>query len=125
MSTASERWEAMQPRDRDAWVAEHVMGWEREPQEWHPGANVVWFRPDEAYCREHREQNQSTLLATAMTFTTDAAADYLVLERVRETWDEDRRIRFNDWLEVMMTGLSDYRIGQYSQAAFLTMENDK
>lgn len=32
-------WDEMTPRERDAWVAENVMGWVREPDEQHPGSN--------------------------------------------------------------------------------------
>jgi hypothetical protein len=35
-----EQWNAMTPRERDAWIAEHVMGWTKERTE-----ENVWFEP--------------------------------------------------------------------------------
>jgi hypothetical protein len=35
-----EQWNAMTPRERDAWIAEYVMGWTKEQTE-----ENIWFEP--------------------------------------------------------------------------------
>lgn len=134
-------WDEMTPRERDAWVAENVMGWEREPDEQHPGANVAWFKPPVG---QRGENTGTTILSsTAKPFTTDASADYLVLQKVRETWtgepvetfcdalfwiiqNEDRKKRHGstlmdpDWVW-KSSWIAWYEPGDYSHAAYLAL----
>lgn len=75
-------WDEMEPCERDAWVAEHVMVWtlaDRRQMGWGDGP-AVWLT-GEPFDDEHSNPTHQE-----PQFTTDAAADYLVLVRVRETW---------------------------------------
>ena len=87
-------WDNATARDRDAWVAEHVLEWEPMPPE--PGSNMRWFRPDEKYARS--EGGKRILSTTPLPFTADAAADFVVLERVRETWSGEQAEAFSGFL---------------------------
>jgi len=106
------KWDQMMPRDRDLWIAEHVIGW----------------------CSSWEEH-------TWPSFTTDAAADYLVLERIRKGQRDGQPIvdweRYLDSLfecfcfsdkSVRRSGcrtyefIVNYEVGAYSHAAYLALE---
>lgn len=129
------KWEEMQPRERDAWIAENVMGY-------------VWFR------FERRDGSRRATLMTetskrqceqisldgckvvagpceevdasgAPNYTTNASDDYLVLEKVRETWNIVRITEFESRLFELQRHRSlpsiSYQPGDYSHAAFLAL----
>jgi hypothetical protein len=131
VSSASERWAAMQPRERDAWVAEHVMGWSQcNPHfEWSSHGTGVGVSPWDEF-------------ATVIPgYTTDAAADYLVLERVREMQEAGTPVAdWEDYLDALYSEFSGanvrprisgyrpyeciakYTVGAYSRAAWMAVE---
>lgn len=128
--THKEHWDAMTPRERDAWVAEHVMGWRdvddgKFMAKWkgydEDTGKVLWDQtdhsgiPSEGGCRDFLPN-----------CSTDASADYLVLKKVRETWGNDKKIKFEMNLESQFhrTGCCqamNYQSGDYSYAAYLTL----
>lgn len=130
--TAVEQWQSMQHRERDAWIAEHVMRWDRDPDDKHPGSNVSWFIPD----REHRGEGTGTtvIATTAPPFSSHAEFDYHVLKRVREAWGGKRLWNFAVHFHTI-TGLRArtaeqqavfsvmYEPGDWSRAAFLAMND--
>lgn len=136
--TAAETWVEMGPRERDAWVAEHVLGWKRESEEQHPGANVAWFVPSPKF----RGTGTGTTVhaSTAMPHSSTADADYEVLKHVRETWGEPGARRnersllymFAEYLHEIQYPRKDgcmgleltpvfYKPGDYSAAAYLSL----
>lgn len=131
-------WDEMHPRERDAWIAEHVMGY-------------VWFRyhsrgKNRGVLMTEFGKNQCEQLtqspptsevddwrdtSIAPSYTTDAAADYLVLARFRDSCDTSQACEFvnevgNIWharykakIDVPR-GCIQYEPGDYSHAAFIT-----
>lgn len=65
------KWERMTPRERDAWVAEKVMGWTKE----RTGENV-WYEP------ESRLWKPMDHITTLPRFSTDIAAAWKVVEKI-------------------------------------------
>lgn len=108
-------WEEMEPRERDVWVAEHVMGWEwivmRVPEgpfrylcppdretaevcripEWVETSDHDWRGP-----RANGDERVTSQTGRMMRYTTDASADYEVLRHVRETWGPKAASEFMD-----------------------------
>ena len=122
MSTASEKWAAMNDAGRNEWIAANVMRWKRADRRamgWGVGP-VVWITA------ENPDDPNSNPTVQDPQFTTDVAADYLVLCLVRETWDELQAARFADRLiSVWESRLGDYALhyhpGDYSHAAYLAL----
>ena len=90
-------------RERDAAVAELVMGWKPvgESYSYEHGGQYFWLD----------ERGKPTWRADA--FSTDPAADYEVLVKVREEWGEKSVMLFRRYLK----GPSDYVKGDYARAA--------
>lgn len=134
-------WDEMEPRERDAWVAENVMGY-------------VWFRfrrgdgsTHEILMQEFGKRQCEALkmhttvesgpcddsdTSGAPQYTTDASADYLVLKRVRDTWDEKMLWNFGQRFHGItgIRAVTDsqqgvfavmYEPGDYSHAAYLAL----
>lgn len=112
----------------DELIAERVMGWKRHKM--YANYNGEWMLPDGSikhYCFTPK-------------FTTDIAADYMVLERVRETWSVTQEREFESSLFVIWDERSSsrektqnvswpihavlYIPGDYALAALLTLESE-
>lgn len=117
-------------RELDATVAEKVMG-----------QTLLWIHEIKAWVVSVRDaalvSDQPAQLAIDFEvphYTTDAAADYLVLQKVRETWDESKRHKWHDYLMALWRSrwnddyvshrdlILQYQPGDYSRAALKAME---
>jgi hypothetical protein len=109
-------------RELDAMVAERVMGWTDRADETAFGPELV-MRPPTASGLHHRVPN----------YSTDPAADYAVLEHVRESWERDPWFRLQDRLRRLQSSRDHrhgreedsacmYLPGDYSRAALLALE---
>lgn len=137
MSTAHEKWAAMTARERDAWVAEHVIGWR-----WitdgrrcllQPPERIATMLPEYVFMFSQIADKVWEIHGLVPSYTTDASADYLVLTHVRETWDESA-LRAFAWHFHSITGLRSrtdaqravfalmYEPGNYSHAAYLVIQ---
>ena len=133
-SSAVTKWEDMEPRERDAWVAESVMGW-RPYWETAPLEGEIWMLPPG---KSHAVESE-----IAPPFTTDASADYLVLQKVREMWacpaakrnERSLLYMFAEHLHEIQYARKDgcmgneitpvfYEPGDYSHAAYLALASD-
>jgi hypothetical protein len=83
-------WDAATARERDCWVAEKVMGWRQVsiPPVEHAFAKCEGREPDPGPWRVMPGYDPITALKSVPEYTTDPAADYEVLKRVRETWED-------------------------------------
>lgn len=104
-------WDSAEPRDRDAWIATQVFGWTHDI--W---GNIAGWRDSQGEWKGGLSANR---------FTTDPAADYEVLKRVRETWDrrmtEAFYIELRKILNSKMFGVyrnMSYEPGDWSWAAY-------
>lgn len=166
-------WNTMTARERDAWIAEHVMGesvrattdelicravmngmrssdgrgnadfhwngrdyrkvrlaWSEMSTDtnWRYGGGI-WLSRDRQEWQSDIEAHVSSWTRDDIrSYTTDAGSDYLVLERVRETWTFSERSRFANVLDRILRtklGTSEawpdrmlrYDPGVYSRAA--------
>lgn len=113
-------WAAMKPRERDAWVHVEVFD---APQ------------PSGRHAPKWGERCPTHLMLECCgrlgcpQYTTDASADYLVLENAR-TWKQAVRQKFNDALSMVHYEhdrrgteplCETYRIGDWSHAAYLAL----
>ena len=110
-------------RKLDAEVAEKVIGWRVEWTDAGGLGLAPWVSYDGStrYLCEH--------------YSTDPAADYSVLVKVRETWDADARELFLEALQDVMierssvtkgiglAWLAMYRPGDYSRAALAALRS--
>ena len=131
-------WDTADARARDAWIAMHIMVLANVQD----GRLKYWFTPtDSGYTprpekpREHEGDKPAKVYLNVHQqwvevphFTTDAAADYLVLERVRE-WGRSQQESFywsliNTWIECAFDEwpAMGYRPGDYSHAAYLALQ---
>ena len=101
-------------RELDAWIAERVMGWTRS-------ADGYWQDP-----------NYPLPEMLPPAFHSTAFADYQVLVKVREEWDEKLSLAFVRhcsaiWVdrepECGTQGWPCYEIGDYSRAARAALES--
>ena len=131
--TASERWDAMTDHERIEWLGVNVMGWHHDYRA--SQTHASYWRKD-GHIEAGEEWNP----------ITDAAADYLVLAKVRETWLSPNINHWSDalsglWWSRYMDGegraidIKDdefaendgswlalyYEPGDYSRVAYLTM----
>jgi hypothetical protein len=136
MSTATEKWAAMTARERDAAVAQSVMGWVAFPYSM-PDGKGGW---ETRLCPPSNVH--ITTCDTFPRYTTDPSADYEVLKRVRESkWIDDREEAYNMFwnslAEILRSRdpyyrdtenqnelyyMLEYRPGDFSHAAFLALE---
>jgi len=121
-------------REQDAKVAEVVMGWRIGRPDSTPAFKVDWC------------MNGSHLVCTLGGFkpTTDPAADYQVLEHVREKWSQTKVCALRDELALMWSrraterdkqatsvrefavhGCTQYQPGDYSRAALAAIEKER
>lgn len=110
-------------RELDMQVAERVMGW--TPVE-NYGTRTGFWDPDGEYGAGDRVCWEDEI----PPYSTDAAADYTVLQHVRATWDEVTRRRFHrrlnqTWLERQVEEAESfpplaYEPGDYARAALAT-----
>lgn len=129
MSTTT-TWEAMTEFGRNHWVARNVMG-ESEPDDAEL-TSAGWVSQQQVRCEDGSYAREYAETLWPPRYATDAAADYLVLERVRETWDADRLVSYSFALQQMLAlrGRGDkplvsyamwYEPGDYSAAAFMAL----
>lgn len=132
-------WNEMEPHERDAWVAEHVMGW-KETDYNYPGSNRRWFIPDEAYIKAEKERGQHILATSAPPFSTYPASDYEVLRKMMSHPDVLVQRRFEVHL-ISLSGCLDSPSrsihlrgllmkhaespGLFSHAAWLTLNEEQ
>jgi hypothetical protein len=115
MSTATEKWAAMELLDKERWIAINVMGLEEYDENSDAPSDRDYFISPAAY-------------------TTCAAEDYKVLKRVRETWIFSKRQAFYRALEGVWSRLGNdryveawpdragqYEPGDYSAAAYMAL----
>lgn len=117
MKTAIERWEAMEPKVRDEWVASNVLGW--------------WQRDDGWWASDGMLEG-----VVVPRFSNYANPDYWVLRHAREKWEERRKTTFLEnlgrilvWRQLKVDTfdvpsiffMEHYQPGDYSKAAFLTL----
>lgn len=143
VEVSAKPWEAMaksrHARMRDIWIAEMVCGWR-----WieagrsffiQPPERFESYKPEYVFSWEQVKEGRLDVPNDLPRYTTDAAADYLVLCRVRETWDQKRQARFS---RELMYGIwfgrrerwgtndpencIEYRPGDYSHAAYLALQ---
>ena len=116
-------WEAATPRERDAWVAENVMGYDM--------ANPPIIPVFDFTGRPFRELIDDWW----PTFTTDPSADYAVLKHVRETWGKVELYLFDNAVLGLLgkplgpylsrpTYYVHYTPGVWSHAAYLTLTSE-
>jgi hypothetical protein len=113
-------WDSMTPRERDYWIAKCLFGWRRDID----GCDLYWQNPKGLHlCHESKIPK----------YTTNANADYAVLEFVRENWPVGswKCERFCRWIATTYGDNGgphrtppQYRIGSYSRAAFETLKED-
>ena len=139
----------MTNRELDAAVAEHVMGYDGEPfyfctadgesmnawvskdGPWYTlGELQEWLKEkqERGFCLDHRIEEERRF----PEYTSDAAPDYEVLKRVRETWDEPMQDKWhvelqNVWIDrrggpmlIAFTAI-DYQPGDFSRAALAAL----
>jgi hypothetical protein len=149
-------WESATARERDAWVAEHVMGllqvkmsrsW-RDPEtgeeqihveddDEHPDMTSFGNEPCPSHISEFSSFTCDAAREPVPNYTTDPAADYLVLEKVRETWDTETLEAFAHglyatWVErdpkqhefKSSVVWLPYQPGDYSHSAFLALSGN-
>ncbi len=128
---------AMDPRARDAMVAERVFGFSwwlssvTRRRAIFPAQKVPqWFQEraegNEPFCSDHD--------LTVPRYSTDPAADYAVLEKVRTTWSPVQRQQFADALWELWQGRAGrgiesslavptvYAPGDYALASLLAFD---
>lgn len=128
----------MEPRKRDAWASEKIVGrdvlWLEVVE--HDDGSVTpspYKTPGSEPCYE----NSNTDLFIVPYFSTDPAADYEVLKHVRETWDGARQKAFSDayyhlvskrWLALGEPPTNHvyvmYEPGDYTLASLLALESE-
>lgn len=119
-------WDTATNDDRNRWVAENVMCWkflDRRRMGWGDGPPVFDTGEDP-------DDEDSSPTFQDPQFTSRAAHDYLVLERVRQTWDREQKRAFSyaltEILESRKTGstylcdAAQYQPGDFSHAAALS-----
>ena len=137
-------WDTADARARDGWIAEHVIRLE-DVQD---GRLRYWFTPTNSgytpdNCKPRAPEDMpdkvyfdGRVWKRVPDFTTDAAADYLVLERVRETWKTIRVCEVRDHVKAIWDkrawedrerggvpwGCCQYRTGDWSHAAYLALQ---
>ena len=149
----TKHWDDMSPRERDAFGSEHIF---TRPVKWLPcwrdpecGTLVIQGNdPDSpdmsgfsgttepCYFDERLSESfidDSSYWDVVPNYSTDASADYLILEKVRETWNRHRQQlfanrlheiaygRFGCWDRCMEEGLMMYEPGDYIHAAWLAL----
>lgn len=148
-------WKQMTSIERDAWVAEYVMGrrfWAERRGGYELAVMDVhlvgypdgtWHEPWKRSRpgTEERYREIDCCEASRMGFhgqgppryTTDPAADYLVLKHIRETWSDTQKRAFGNEMACYVTegrehhGRTEdfwmsYRPGDYSHAAYRTTQ---
>jgi len=140
-------WQEMEPRERDAWIAEHVMGFVAYygldaydgKQDTH-SPYCLWGTPEyiaswsDMFGESSAPNGCEPTYASLPHYTTDPAADYSVLEKVRDTWGDSTGFQTDRFIECLefiwgMTHWGEanpiaYQPGDYSHAAFLAMKGD-
>lgn len=118
-------WEQMSARERDRWVAERVFGQTVYVSQFHGELCV---------------NNGKRPPGLVPKYSTDVAADYLVLEHVRNTWGHADKLAFDVALQrlcereaieatrvdpgPMLRCAMFYQKGFYSHAAYLVLEGE-
>jgi hypothetical protein len=126
--TTDARMEAGEAMDRE--IAEKVMGLKNIRIDNVPGAGSLSGQTFPILM--HGETKQTTEMVPR--YSTDIAADYLVLEHVREKWELVQQNRFTKALNAILyermwdkyqgklgAGLSVYEPGDYSRAALSSL----
>lgn len=116
----------LEKRERDALVAEHVMGWQwfernlndgESRKALYPPEKNGWFRANwsntlyrpasekterfsdwDNACGRREDNSRHVAEWGVPHFSTEASADYSVLKHVRETWDKYWLCDFSEWL---------------------------
>lgn len=124
----------------DACVAVAIFGWR-----WFESARSTWIAREPEWVlddpRVRTEPPEDVPLSFAKNlpaYTSDASADYTVLERVRETWDDIEQVRLFDALHELWCGVDEgkrygfgktnrctpmnYLPGDYSRAALSVLK---
>ena len=144
-------WDTAEPHERDSWIAEHVMGWVRyygrddaaEPSERTPycllGSPEYVAEWSKKFGASEEPNGEEAIASSLPHFTTDAAADFMVLERVREwggsEWGGEDDTRFQSFCNALPTiwwprstvslhfNLATlYEPGDWSHAAYLALQ---
>ena len=132
------KWKDMSNRDKDAWGAEHVMGWRWIVYSVDLGKTARIIKPpDEVGFHNHPEEfwdgitemPVNTVHLDRFCPSTNASADCEILEKVQETWDSQESIKFEMQLEGLLgshgsTQAMNYRKGYYLHAAFLAKNGE-
>lgn len=115
-------------REMDALLAERLMGWHRV---------AIFKSGDGTKIRDvNGYEGESSRLRSVPSYSTDIAADFLVLSHVRSVWDFESRSKFWDALATLLAPrtrgvptdgqhislLMYYEAGDYSRAALKAME---
>ena len=142
-------WDTATERERDAAIAEHVMGYgeirwllcwsDPETGEWRPHADqtteaelvgiIEYSREPCHWPGDDEPMEKPSLWYPVHNFTTRADNDYLVLERVRAAWNrrmtEVFYIELRKILNSKMFGVyrsMSYEPGDWSHAAYLALQ---
>jgi hypothetical protein len=137
-------WDEMEPRERDAWVAEHVMGWTwiaywkgakrdvRVRALFEPGKCLGKIDDPECPwgCITPAGDEPAEIYSGAQ-FSADANADILVLKHIAATWPHEKTNAFVNALTTIRWPRSNVsvafslelfsEIGDYSHAAYLAL----
>lgn len=128
-------WEQMAPRERDAWIALHLMMSRPSPN--------LQVNPE---CPHERGEVRDAVangwwfdVQWPSRYTTDASLDYQAMQMIRNGWSANALHRFDVALQrimtlrvhrddVLLSYAINYEPGDYCHAAFLAMtplpEND-
>ena len=123
----------MEPRERDAWGAEHVMGWQRVEIALNAIATI-----DNRFTPDFMGSYNGTR-TVVHPYSTDASADYEILKKVRETWDWKWLMAFENHLVTVQESYAKdkddpgswhdfsqllYQPGDYLHSAWLAENGD-
>lgn len=130
MSEASEKWEAMTPRERDAWVAEHLYGWKNCRIA--DGTGETEFETSAVTKGSMIGVMPGGVRGFVMNFTNHADSDHTVLNSILHGWTYEELATFSSHLKQILQTRStferqrlsyamNYQPGDYSHAAYLTL----
>ena len=136
----TKHWDKMSCRPKDSWGAEHIMGWKRpehhdtkaarKPSRGHSIYDFYWLSPDGNFTNQIPK------------YSTDASADYLILEKVASTWGPGGKGMFfeslgrilvqrhsgndmNDMDEPSIDFIEYLKIGDYLKSAWLALTENE
>ena len=104
-------------RGTDALVAEKILGWKRHQI---PKMNC-WVLCENQPESERLAEVSATPLGLVPRFTTDPAADFIILEHVREYWGLPQQAKFRNLIKEYGSMLN-YRPGLWSRTALRVVE---